>query len=194
MTDETLHISDLEYGESYTNCVIINDDTPLRLDTLQFEKCTFSTINFDESEILDCTFIHCDFSNTDWSGSIIYRSLFENCRLVGIDLAQTQLKDTRYTNCHALYANFSEAKMTNTAFQTTQLTESYFQNLLSIKKTTFVACQLDGADFGGTSLKGVDFSKSNFESLVFSPELMAGCTLNQEQAAIFMINLGVKIK
>ncbi|RRG17665.1 pentapeptide repeat-containing protein [Weissella viridescens] len=194
MHDETLTFTDLIYGSTYTNCTIHDDGSLIRLDTMTFEKCTFSDIDFAESEILDVCFNHCDFSNMDWSTSIVYRTHFENCRLVGTDFAQAQLKDVQYENCHALYANFSEAKMTNVNFTSTPLTESYFQNLSAIKKTTFNDCTMDGADFGGTPLKGVDFSNSTFDSLVFSPELMTGCSLTQAQAAIFMTNLGVKIK
>ncbi|GIN61815.1 hypothetical protein J27TS8_18080 [Robertmurraya siralis] len=58
----------------------------------------------------------------------------------------------------------------------------------------FHECQLEGANFSETSLKGVDISTSTFEQLIIDMKDMRGCKVSTYQALQFASLLGLIIK
>lgn len=191
---ESIQPNDLIYGETYHDSIIADSFLPLHFDNLTFINCTFEQTDFSHSDLLDCHFTNCDFANCSFEESAIYRSKFKKCRLTGTNFSECRFKDSLIDACDARYATFSFSKTTHFTFENTNLSESLLQQMTHHKDLIFDTCDLEGADFTQTNLDGINLANSEFEQLLFSTELMRGCSINAGQAAIMLHLLGIQIQ
>ncbi len=187
---KSIQPNDLIYGETYRDCLIADSFLPLHFDNLTFINCTFEQTDFSHSDLLDCHFTNCEFANCSFAESAIYRTQFKRCRLTGTDFSECTFKDSLIDACDACYATFSFSKTS----QNTNLSESLLQQMTHHKDLIFDTCDLEGADFTQTNLNGINLANSEFEQLLFSTELMHGCSINAGQAAIMLHLLGIQIQ
>lgn len=192
--NQTFSLDEVEAGESYKNCQFTYSSEIIHVSDVTFERCEFQNQEFQRSEWLDCTFKDIIFSNLSFSESVFYRCRFEHCQLLGTNFIDNRWKETRISDSRCDYINFSESVLEKCFFENTSLKEAYFQSLTVKKSLVFDSCQLEQADFLGTKLATIDFSKSEFENIVFSPNLLKGAIISHYQAAQMIGMLGVKIK
>lgn len=191
--NKRMSLDDVEVAEHYKDCLFSYSSGSLHFSEVTFENCEFQQTEFSRSEWLDCQFIHMDLSNNVINESFFYRCTFDNCQLMGVDFSGNKWKSNKVVACKGDYVSFSCASIENCSFVETSLRESFFQEVKIKKGLKFDNCLLNQADFLETHLAGVDFSKSLFDSVIFSPELLKGCTINHIQATNLIALLGVKV-
>lgn len=188
-----LSFDEIEPGEHYKNCIFLTSPISKRINDATFEKCEFEQTEFQGSEWLDCDFIHMSFSNYIFSKSIFYRCMFEKCQLIGVAFIENKWKASQVMDSRADYVNFTGSTLESIIFKEISLKEAFFQEVKVNKKLIFDKADLSGADFLHTKLAGVDFSKSTFDSLRFSPDHVMGVKINPLQAVPLLNFLGVDI-
>lgn len=190
----TLSLDGIEAGETYKNCVFTSATENRYFSDVSFEGCEFQDQMLKRGEWLDCQFFNMVLSNKDFSDSIFYRCSFERCQLLGTNFSSNRWKETKVVDSRGDYLSFSDSLMEKVIFEKVSLKEAFFQQLIVKKGLVFDECELDQADFMDTPLKTVDFSKSEFEQLFFSPQLMKGVTISYNQAAQMMAMQGACIR
>lgn len=167
-------------------------------DTFQnliFEKSRFKKINFSNNtynrfECVDCEFESCDFSNMEWIGGAFHRTIFKNCKLTGTNFAEALLQNCQFIDCTITYASFNFTKLKRVVFFESQLTDSEF-NDIDWQHLELNHCELNRTTWIGTKLNKLNVSSCQFESLNLSPDLIRGFVVNQEQAIIVGMTLGL---
>jgi len=66
--------------------------------------------------------------------------------------------------------------------------------IVNLKNVELQKCDLDGANFDQTSLKGIDISSSAFDTITVSIESLKGCKVSSYQAIQFATLMGLIIK
>lgn len=191
---QTINLDDVQTDETYVNCHFDYSSEQLRNSGATFKSCSFEQTDFSHSEWVDCTFENCQFLNNDFSGSLFFQTEFNKCQLMGANFADNTWKKVKVSDSKADYFNLSGSKLTDCCFNAVSLLEAYFQEVKVKSKLVYKNCDLSGSDFLQTSLKGVDFSSSYFESLLVTAEQIKGCTISAMQATLFVGLLGVKVK
>lgn len=181
-------------GESYEKCIFLYSSEPLRFDGVTFSNCIFQQEDFSHSDWSNCILNNCQFLNNNFTNSLFFQTKFNKCQLLGADFSNNTWKKVNVIDCKADYCNFSVSKLVGCSFTDTGLLEAYFQEVSVRQKLIYTNCQMDGVDFLGTLMKGVDLSRSYFEDLRVAPNLVKGCIIASVQAPIFANLLGVQIK
>lgn len=192
--NKILNLDELEAYETYCYCQFTASSNHLHLTDISFEHCIFPEQDYSRTEFLDCHFKNIVFSNYNFSGSVFYRCTFERCQLLGTVFSENRWKDTKIIASRCEYIHCNKAILENIMITDTNLKEAFFQDVSIKNGLTFIRCDLSMADFSETSLADVDFSASDFDTLVFSPHLLRGVILEPFQAAQFMLLLGAIIK
>lgn len=190
--NQQLMLDEIEEGNHYRNCQFTYGIQPIYATEVTFENCEFPE-EMMRSEWLDCSFKKSILSNINFAESIIYRCRFGQCQMLGTNFSKNRWKDTQFTDVRADYSNFSESIFEKVQFSKTQLLEASFQAMTIKKGMIFIECLLNDADFMDTKLNGIDFSKSDFEQLIFSPSLLKGAKISSQQASHILAMMGVKI-
>lgn len=193
ITDQTLRLDEVRVDETYENCTFLTSNERLRFSDVTFRRCTFEQDDLADSEWLDCEFQYINWSNKQIQRSLLYRCKFENCQLVGTDFFENNWRDNEVVESKADYLNLAAAKLNNCNFSDTDLKDASFQDGEITKVLKFKGGDLSHADFTETPLKQIDFSKSYFESILFTPGLLRGCKINSLQASVMLSMLGAKI-
>lgn len=194
ISEQQLSLDQIEAGESYEKCHLTYSDERLSFEGVTLKNCTFDQSDFSHSEWDNCVFEGCEFLNNNFTESFFYQTKFSKCRLMGADFSGSTLLKSTIVDSKADYLNLSATKLEECSFLDSSLQEAYFQEVKIKKGLNFQRCDLDGTDFLGTSLKGVDLSSSLFESLNVEPRLLKGCQISITQAAVFVGLLGIKFK
>lgn len=192
--NQTLSLDEVEVGESYRNCIVTSSNETPYFSDVHFEHCEFQNQHYTRGEWVDCTFKNIVFSNKDFSDSIFYRCRLERCQLLGTNFSNNRWKETQVIDSRGDYMQFSEAILEKSVFERVSLREAFFQMMTIKKGLIFAECALERADFFETKLAGIDFSTSEFESLIFSPQGIKGAIVSHYQAAQILAMLGVKVK
>ncbi|MGX7244185.1 pentapeptide repeat-containing protein [Enterococcus quebecensis] len=159
----------------------------------RFEKITMNRNHLERFECSNVIFDHCDLSNTEWIGASFHQVHFRQCKLTGTNFAESYLRDCLFEDCLADYASFSSTNQKVVEFKDTSLTDTEFvevtwNNLLSDH------CSLTGSNWFHTKLENLDLTKSTFEKIAFSQELLKGLKVTQEQAITIAAGLGLVIE
>jgi uncharacterized protein YjbI with pentapeptide repeats len=166
-----------------------NDFTVLGLPVGEYEGCYFTDCNFEATDLSDIHFFECHFSNCNFSNAIVKQTVwrevqFTNCKLIGIQFNecnpflfspkfegcmlqyssfyQLKVKGTAFINCNAAEVDFTEADLTGSTFEGTNLA-----------LTTFEQTNLEKADFRRAINYTIRPSVNNIKKAKFSwPGLM----------------------
>ncbi|MEI5994675.1 pentapeptide repeat-containing protein [Candidatus Enterococcus mansonii] len=165
---------------------------------LVFRECHFDklTMNRNHLERFECSnvlFDHCDFSNTEWIGASFHQVHFRQCKLTGTNFAESYLRDCLFEDCLADYSSFSVTNQKVVTFKETSLNDTEFVEV-SWNNLLFEQCSLTGSNWFHTKLAGMDFTKTTFEKIAFSKELLKGLIVTQEQAITIAAGLGLIIE
>jgi len=168
---------------------IRKDDITIR--SCLFEKCSIHG-TLTESEFTDATFSHCDLSNLNLNGSLLQRVYFDHCRLTGIHFNDCSLKDVTFEECEVSWSSFANAKVRTVSMTSSRFIEAGF-TLVDQKNLMTEHCILNGAEFTGTNMAGMDISSCETEGILVQAPYIKNLTVNTEQAASFALLLGLKV-
>ena len=193
IANQTLRLDEVQADEEYENCTFLTSNERLRFSEVTFSHCTFEQDDLADSEWLDCEFQAINWSNKQVQRSLLYRCKFENCQLVGTDFFENNWRDNEVIESKAEFLNLAAAKINNCKFTDTDLKDASFQECEVTKALKFKGGDLTQTDFTETTLKMIDFSKSYFESIRFTPAILRGCKVKSTQASVMMAILRAKI-
>ena len=119
----------------------------------EYENCTFTNCNFEETNLNDIKFMNCDFQDCNWSlaqlnGTVLREVKFKDCKMLGL----------QFENCNDFGLSFS--------FENCQLNHSTFFQM-NIKKTIFRNCQVREIDFSESNLSNVIFDNCDLAQSIF---------------------------
>ena len=119
----------------------------------EYENCTFTNCNFEETNLNDIKFMNCDFQDCNWSlaqlnGTVLREVNFKDCKMLGL----------QFETCNDFGLSFS--------FENCQLNHSTFFQM-NIKKTIFKNCQLREIDFSESNLTNVIFDNCDLAQAIF---------------------------
>lgn len=174
---------------------LVLDDEYLRytMKKCQFNHCDFTTSHFHQLELQDVIFQHCDFSNLEWIGTSMQRIQFIDCKLFGTNFAESYLQDCLFQNCLADYSSFHFSKIKNVQIEQCSNQFSEFSEI-DWKNFVLTETNLTDSQWLHTNLNQLNLSSCRFDKIAFSPDKIKGLTLNQEQALIIAMSLGIKIE
>ncbi len=119
----------------------------------EYENCTFTNCNFEETNLNDIKLMNCDFHDCNWSlaqlnGTVLREVNFKDCKMLGL----------QFETCNDFGLSFS--------FENCQLNHSTFFQM-NIKKTIFRNCQLREIDFSESNLSNVVFDNCDLAQAIF---------------------------
>ena len=119
----------------------------------EYENCTFTNCNFEETNLNDIKLMNCDFHDCNWSlaqlnGTVLREVNFKDCKMLGL----------QFETCNDFGLSFS--------FENCQLNHSTFFQMY-IKKTIFRNCQLREIDFSESNLSNVVFDNCDLAQAIF---------------------------
>ena len=119
----------------------------------EYENCTFTNCNFEETNLNDIKFMNCDFQDCNWSlaqlnGTVLREVKFKDCKMLGLQF--------EYCNDFGLSFSFENCQLNHSTF---------FQ--MNIKKTIFINCQLREIDFSESNLTNVIFDNCDLAQAIF---------------------------
>ena len=141
---------------------------------------SFDQENFDETsfqnilplnghEFIECTFSSIDFTQSNLSRSKFIECKFDNCNLSNISLKNTLLRDCQFNKSKLIGLNFAETQtLSSPTFTESLLDYSVFQSL-----------SLVGVNFKNCSMKEVDFYETNLSKSLFTESFLAGTNFNK---------------
>ncbi|MGB3368274.1 MAG: pentapeptide repeat-containing protein [Acidaminobacteraceae bacterium] len=158
-----------------------------------FENITFSDINLDGLEIINCVFKSCDFSGVRSVESIVHKSEFIDCKMSGSVFSESMFYNVTFTNVIGNYftARFSEFK--NCFFDGCNLVSSDLQDS-KFNKVYIEGCDLTSAIFLGVKLEGVDLTSNEIEGIAVRIEDVKGAKITTMQVLEFAKLLNVIIE
>ncbi|MFT8385384.1 MAG: pentapeptide repeat-containing protein [Lentilactobacillus hilgardii] len=125
---QTLGLDDIEPDNEYIDCTFSVSNRSIQISDVIFDHCHFDQSNFDQSDWNDVIFKGCNFLNASFHQSYLSNSQFIGGQLMGADFSLgTRLINSRFTDSNLRYANFSETKMENVQFNSSNLVETSFQ-------------------------------------------------------------------
>jgi uncharacterized protein YjbI with pentapeptide repeats len=96
-----------------------------------------------------------------------------------IDLSGRDLQEVDFYKLDMRGANFSQAKISNSCFETSQLEYAVFSDITESNHTNFTGCFARYAKFCNAKLKNGQLSGSDFSSADFSEAIFESCDFSQ---------------
>lgn len=195
LNDDTLS-NMLKENTFYNKKVSLNETIEIEditFDSCYFDKISFNTIKLDNVFFIDCVFNKCDLSNYEFFKTNMTRCEFINCKLVGTSFIESVLYDIRITDSMCKYINLSNSKCHNIIIKESNLEKGIFRSL-DIKNWILDESDFTGAEFFKTKLKDIDFSNCTILGINIDLDSIKGMVVNEEQAMLLSVLLGIKIK
>ncbi|MGM0123274.1 hypothetical protein IGI37_000640 [Enterococcus sp. AZ194] len=158
-----------------------------------FKRLTMQRTRLERFECSNIVFENCDLSNLEWIGGSFQQCLFKQCKLTGTNFAESFLRDCQFEDCMATFSSFSDTKLKAVTFTNCHLTDSEFVEV-NWQHFTLEKNQLTGSSWFHTKLSGLNLSANTFDSISLSQELMRGLIVNQEQAIVIAMGLGLVVE
>lgn len=158
-----------------------------------FENVTFSDVNLEGLEIINCVFKSCDFSGVRSVNSNIHKSEFQDCKMSGSIFSESMFSNVTFNNIIGNYftARFSEFK--NCFFDTCNLVSGDLQDS-KFNKVYIEDSDLTSAILLGVKLEGVDLRSNNVEQVSLRIEDIKGAKITTMQVLEFAKLLNVVIE
>lgn len=188
----------LEDEEIFSGFTFTGDDQSYQTaENMALQGCMLKNIHLQNTHLprFDCTnviFENCDLSNVVWIGASFWRVIFRGCKLTGANFAESHLRDCVFEDCLADFSSFSNATLKVVTFDHCQLNEAEFFEM-NWQHTRLTNSQLTGSNWFHVKLKGLDFSTNIFDRIALSQENLPGLIVNQEQALVIAMGLGIVI-
>lgn len=148
-----------------------------------FSEQTFTSQDFAEASLRgnhydECHFANCDFTNADFGQASLENCSFESCNLDRVKVINAKWQEVSFKACRLSGIDFEDiSKMLfSVSFENCQLSYSHFKDLkipktcflnCEIKECDFVAVDLSGSWFTGSSLVGSNFERCNLSKANF---------------------------
>lgn len=142
--------------------------------------------------LTDSVLEHCDCANAAWADLRMRRTVFRECGCTGLGLAGVALTDVVFSDCKLNLACLIGATLTRVRFERCDLREADFDGA-ELHDVVFRRCELGGARLVRTPLARVDLRGSRLGSIVLSPELITGCTIDEAQTETFAAAIGLRV-
>lgn len=165
-------------------------DEPLSITSSRVRSSRLGAATIES--LTDSVLEHCDCANAEWSNLRVRRAEFRECRGTGLGLGGATLTDVVFADCKLNLACLIGATLERVRFERCDLREADFDGA-ELSGVVFRGCELGGARLVRTPLARVDLRESRLGGVVFSPELVAGCTIDEAQAATFAAALGLRV-
>jgi uncharacterized protein YjbI with pentapeptide repeats len=172
------------------------DFSGLTLSDVAFVDCSFGQASMTEASCRGVRFHRCDCSNLSFSGS-----LFRDCEFVGTKCMGAGFSDCRFDrvsfcSSNFRFADFGFARFARCVFSSSDFTESFLTDCKFGKEIRLDRSRFDSCDFSRTSLKGLDLSACEIESIHVSAAAaeLKGAVVDRFQAAELARLLGIVIK
>lgn len=182
---DALLAEDFDY--SYLTC------KNLMLKNSRLEKVVMQKTRLEYFECSNVIFHKCDLANLEAIGASFHQVVFDQCKLTGTNFAESYLRDCRFTNCVANFSSFSNTNLKTVTFTDCELKDSEFYEMtwknLELKKN-----QISGSNWFRTPLSGLDFTSNTFSKISLSQENLRGLKVDQEQALVIALGLGLLIE
>lgn len=155
------------------------------------ENKTFNKVDFTSQRLTSeydcCTFTDCNFENTQLTNITFMECEFKNCNLSNVKINVSSFKEVNFINCKLLGVNFNDSNpfLLNFSFTDCDLTLASFYQL-KIKNTSFTNCNLTEVDFTETDLSSSSFNNSDLSKAIFENTILEKANLSE--AANFIIN------
>ena len=158
-----------------------------------FENVTFSDINFDGLEIINCVFKSCDFSGIRAIKSNVHKSEFIDCKMSGTIFSESIFSNVSFKDIIGNYftSRFSEFK--NTFFDTCNMVSCDIQDS-KFSKVYIENSDISSSNFLGVKLKGIDLRSNKIENISTRIEDVKGAKIGTMQVFEFAKLLEVRIE
>ena len=134
-----------------------------------FSKCTFNNTRFNNSTFIDCCFKDCIFNNVSFNNcnlGNIGSTEFDNCEFNTCKFSATvfhnylnqSITTIIRSNCKLLECIFNGCLLINFKFNFDSIYKQDDSKILSMKKSTFICCNLYGTNFDYCDLEGSSFA------------------------------------
>ena len=175
--DCTISLSEIRllecYSVRFTNVVFINGS---------LKNAYFKNVLFEK----------CEWINGEFSHSAMKSVQFKQCRLNGLLLSESTLEHVSFNDSMMTLSSFGYSTFKTVQFHQCQLSDTDLLEM-TLKHVWFHSCNLNHARISQTSLKDVDISTSDFETLSINLEDIKGAIVNQSQALSFLKFLELSI-
>lgn len=158
-----------------TKSFIGTDFSAARLPIGEYDQCTFTKCNFENSDISNCVFIDCEFeacnlSNSSTKHTSFQEVRFKECKVIGVKFNQCNdfLLALNFNNCQLNLSSFYKLKLIGTQF-----------NLCKLHEVDFTESNLDNSNFDHSDLLKALFDTTNLEKSDF--RLAYNYTINPDQ-------------
>lgn len=132
----------------------------------EFEHCTFTGIDLQNTDLSGSRFIECAFNGCDLSNAKLHRTSFQevrfiNCKMMGLhfDDCNEFLLSFSFEGCMLDFSTYYKRKIKKTVFRNCSLREVDFSEA-DLSEALLDQCDLIDARFDHTVLEKADFSTS----------------------------------
>jgi uncharacterized protein YjbI with pentapeptide repeats len=161
---DSLDSSEMTSGFVYEGASLRSLDlNAVKLITGQVREIRSARTEFTDLRMDSVEFSACDFSSLSWTESKLSRVRFTNCKLLGAELTGLTLENVVFANCKLDYAALERIKATGPViFFGCSLAEAEIESC-DLSTTVFDGCSLHLTEFGrgtyhGCDLRGNDLS------------------------------------
>lgn len=139
-------------------------------DNCIFRDCNLSGADLSLINFMDVKFLHCDISNATVQKAALRNITFKDCKIMGLlfDDCEDFLFEVGFENCILNFSSFTRRKMKKTSFINCIINEADFA-YADLTGANFDRCDLSGTKFENTILEKADFRTS--VNYTIDPEL-----------------------
>ncbi|KAF1297318.1 hypothetical protein BAU15_11240 [Enterococcus sp. JM4C] len=180
-----LKLDDADYSYDSCNNLVIRES--------HLKRLTMQRTKLERFECSNVIFEKCDLSNLEWLAASFQQCLFKQCKLIGTNFADSYLRDCQFDDCLGTLSSFSNTNLKAVSFTNCNLTDTEFVEV-TWRNLTLEKSQLTGSSWFHTKLNKLNLSSNYFEKIALSQDLMRGLVVNQEQAIIIAMGMGLVIE
>jgi uncharacterized protein YjbI with pentapeptide repeats len=162
----SLDSSEMTSGFLYEGASLRSLDlNSVRLITGQIREVRAARADFTDMRMDSVDFTACDFSSLVWADSKLSRVRFTNCKLLGAELTSLTLENVVFANCKLDYAVLAKIKATGpVVFSGCSLAEAEVESC-DLSNTAFDGCSLRLTEFGRGSYQGCDLRGNDLSTV-----------------------------
>lgn len=141
------------------------DLNAIKLITGQVREVHAARGNFTDVRVDSVEFSGCDFSSLSWTESKLTRVRFTNCKMLGAELTGLTLENVVFANCKLDYLALSRIKATGPiVFFGCSLAEAELESC-DLSTTVFDGCSLRLTEFGRGTYEGCDLRENDLSAI-----------------------------
>lgn len=163
---------------------------------VELTRCSLAGASMQKASLYNCTLVGCDLSNANLDGAYLSHSRLVDCKLEGTRLTKAFMRSCTFARCQCRYFNLGESKLENVVLRRCDLREAFLSDVHLRKGLGLEECDLTGADFFRTRLRGIDLSTCEIAGLTLGEDRseLKGAIISAEQAQDVAVMLGLRIR